>query len=187
MPGNDSGEIVVGSNGSVHVAALGVTAPSNATTSLATGWIDLGFLSDEGATFTDSRTMTPIPVWQSFYPARRIVTERDAMVAFTLRQWNTATIRLAFGGGDFSGTAPNFTYTPPSPDEIDERQLCLTWEDGDRTFRIYFPQGMVTESVATQVVRTGAADLPITFGTTPQAGDDPYLVFAADAAFSGYS
>ncbi len=187
MPGNESGEIVVGANGSVHVAAIGVTGPTNATTSLATGWIDMGFVSENGATFTDSRTVTPIPVWQSFYPARRIITERDAMVAFVLRQWNTATLRLAFGGGDISGTAPNFTYTPPSPDELDERQLCLDWQDGARSFRLYIPKGIVTDNVATNIVRTAAADLPITFGVTPQSGDDPYTIFVADLAFSGYS
>ncbi len=187
MPGNESGEIVVGANGSVFVAALGVAAPTNATTALASGWIDMGFVSENGATFTDSRTVTPIPVWQSFYPPRRIITERDAMVEFVLRQWNTATLRLAFGGGDITGTAPNFTYTPPDPSELDERQMCLDWQDGARSFRLYIGKGMVTDNVATNIVRTAAADLPIVFGVTPDSGDDPYEIFIHDPAFSGYS
>lgn len=186
--GTDSGEIVVGANGAVSVAPLvGASAPTDATSALGSGWVDLGYVSEDGATFTDSRTVTPIPVWQSFYPARRVVTERDATLAFVLRQWNTATIRLAFGGGDISGSAPNFTYTPPEPDELDERQLCLDWQDGDRSFRLYMPKGIVTDNVATNIVRTGPADLPITFGVTPDAGADPYSIFVADAAFSGYS
>ncbi len=185
--GNDAGEIVVGSTGAISVSALGVTAPTNATTALGTGWVELGFLSDAGSTFTYSRTTEPIPVWQSFDPARRIVTGREATLAAVLRQWNTATLRFVYGGGDITGTAPDFTYEPPDAEDLDERQLCLDFVDGDRTFRIYIPKGMVTDNVETNIVRTSAADLPWTFSATPEAGSKPFKIFASDPAFSGYS
>jgi hypothetical protein len=185
--GQDAGEIIVGGDGAVMVAAPGVTAPTNATSSLGTGWVDLGFISDDGFTWNNDRTITPINVWQSPYPARRIVTARDTTVAFALRQWNTASVRFAMGGGDWTGTAPNFEYTPPEADELDERQLCIDFQDGTRSFRLYFPSGIVTESTSASFNRTAAADLPVTFGATPQAGVFAFHFYAADAAFSGYS
>jgi hypothetical protein len=187
MAGQSTSEIVVGSNGDISAAAIGVAAPTNATTALASGWTNMGFLSENGATFTYSRTVEPIPVWQLFDPARRIVTGRDITLAFVMRQWNTATLRLAFGGGDVSGTPPNYVYEPPDPEDLDERQLCLDWVDGDREFRLYISHGMVTDNVETNIVRTAAADLPVTFAATPAAGTKPYKIFASDPAFSGYS
>lgn len=179
---NDSGDIVVAGNGQVHVAVVGSTAPTDADSALSAAWTHLGLISEDGATFTDSKDIENIGAWQSFYPVRRIVTGRDAMVSFVLRQWNEQTVPFALGGGTITGTT-DFTYTPPEPEDIDERAMCVTWQDGDRDFRLYIPKGMVTENVETNLTRTSAADLPITFGATPESGNDPYLLFTNDLTF----
>ena len=150
-------------------------------------WTELGFVSEAGATFNDSKTMADILAWQSFYPVRRIVTARDSTIAFVLRQWNGATIPLALGGGNITDNAGEFTYIPPDPDVVDERSLALEWADGDKHYRLYFPRGMVTEAVSTSLVRTAAADLPITFGVISDGTTDPYTLFTDDTAFAHVS
>jgi hypothetical protein len=179
---NDSGDIVVAANGQVHVGALGATAPTTADDALGAAWTHLGLVSENGATISDSKNIEDIGAWQSFYPVRRIVASREFTIAFVLRQWNEQTVPFAFGGGAITGTT-DFTYTPPAPEDIDERALSVSWQDGDRDFRLYVPKGMVTENVETNLTRTSAADLPITFSVTPEAGDDPYLIFTTDPTF----
>lgn len=179
---NNADQIVVASNGTVYVGETSASAPTDATSSLS-GFTELGFVTEDGVTFTDSKTNEPINVWQSFYPVRRVVTEKEATVTFSLRQWNNTTIPLAFGGGTISGTGP-FTYTPPAPEDLDERSLVVDWQDGEKSYRLYFGKGMVTEAVETNLTRTGSAVLPITFSVTPAAGDDPYLLFVDDDEFS---
>src|SRR3954470_20790486 len=136
----DVDEIVVGANGTVWVAPVGTPAPLTPTATPGAGWVDLGFLSDDGVTATDSKTLQDIPVWQLFYPARKIVTARDFTLKFVLRQWSKETVQFGFGGGDVvEQTAQGYTgvyrYDPPNPEDIDERALMVDWVDGDKHYR----------------------------------------------------
>lgn len=185
---NDADQIVVAANGTVYVAPVGTTAPTAPTGALNAAWKDLGFITEDGATFTDSKTVEDILAWQSFYPVRKIVSAKDASVSFSLRQWNGRTVSLAFGGGntvDLGGG--NFSYVPPAPEVIDERAMLIEWQDGDKNYRLILPKGLVTEAVETNLVRTGSAVLPITFSITPDTGDDPYTFLADDPGWDSLS
>lgn len=182
---NNSDEIVVGANGTVWVAATGSTQPTNPTSTPNASWVDLGYVNEDGATFTDSKDIEDINSWQSFYPTRKIVTGKEATLAFVLQQWNEATVPLAFGGGAVTQPSPGvWRYAPPDPSQIDYRALMLDWQDGSKHYRLIFPKGLVTEAVESQVVRSGAAELPITFAAVPATGDDPYILLTDDIAFS---
>lgn len=182
MPSAD--QIVVGGNGKVYVAPVNTTAPDDATTALGSGWVDLGYLSEDGVTATFAKTTETIRAWQSLYPVRRITTEASATVSFALRQWNSKTVPFALGGGTVSEpVAGEYEFIPADPSDIDERALCVEWQDGTRNYRLYFPKGMVVESVETNITRSSASDLPITFEATPGDGDDAYTLFTDDASF----
>ncbi|MGH2651763.1 MAG: hypothetical protein ACRDHK_11200, partial [Actinomycetota bacterium] len=178
-------QVVVGANGQVWVALDGATAPTDATTdpnTVDSDYANLGFASEEGATFNESKEITDIGAWQSFYPIRKIVTARAIAVSFMLRQWNRDTIEFALGG-DVTGSTGDFEFTPPSPEELDLRALILDWQDGDKNYRLYVPSGIVTGAVETNLVRTGAADLPIEFSAIDPGGADIYTIFTDDPAF----
>jgi hypothetical protein len=180
-------EIVVGANGSLWVAPVGTAAPADEVAVPGAGWVDLGYASEDGVTITDSKTLEKIPVWQLFYAARRIVTERDLALGFVLRQWNAANLKLAFGGGEVTepvADSGSFKYTPPSPETIDERSLMLDWVDGTKHYRLVVVRGMVTDNVETNLVRTAAADLPITFGLNGDDAGDPWYLLTDDPAFA---
>lgn len=180
--------ITIGANGKVRVAPAGTVAPIDFTVPFAAAWVDLGRTDENGATFTDSKTVADIPVWQSLYPARKIITARTFQVAFTLRDWTRASVGLAFGGGTWTvGTGADtgvFEYHPPSPDTVDTRTLAIDWSDGGFHYRIVVTQGMVSGNVATKVVRTAAADLPITFDAIGIDGTDPWSLWTDDPNFT---
>lgn len=185
----DASEILVGANGSIHVAPTGSTLPSDSTTALDAAFVDLGYVNENGAAITDSKTMQSIMVWQSFYPARRIVTARDFTVTFALSQWNGDTLPLAFGGGsitepDPTGAPGEYKFTPPDPETNDERALVLEWQDGTKNYRLVVPVGQVTDAVNTSLVRTDNAELPITFAVNGSDGSDPYNFYTDDPAFA---
>lgn len=184
---NDADQIVVASNGTVYVAATSATAPTTATNSL-TGFTELGFVTEEGVTFTDSKEITDINVWQQFYPARKIVTSKASSVSFQLREWRAHNVQLAFGGGTITGSGSNYTYVPPAAGTIDERSMVIDWQDGSKNYRLYIPRGIVSDAVETNLVRTNSAVLPITFSVTPASDTaDPYKLFTNDPAFADYS
>lgn len=185
--GNTSDEILVGANGTIWVGPTTSVAPDDVSTGMETvdsDWMETGFVDENGVKWTDGKTVVPIPVWQSFYAARRIVSDRASMVVFALRQWSGVTVPLAFGGGTVTDNAGEFTYTPPSPEELDERSLCVEWEDGSKKYRLYFPRGMVTSTTETVLQRQNAANLPITFEGLSDGTADIWSLFTDDPAFA---
>ena len=186
MP-KSSSQIRVGANGTVFVAPVGTVAPTDIATAWAAAWVDLGFTSEEGVTFRDSKTTEKIAVWQMFSAARYIVTDADTNCSFVLRQWSKDTVKLAFGGGTITttvGPPAHYLYTPPAPGTVDERALGIEWIDGTVTYRLVMPKVMVTEGVETNLTRTNASDLPITVGVMGVDGATAWTVRTNDAAFA---
>lgn len=185
MPVNNDA-IVVAATGDVYIAAVGAVAPTSpSATPDPLVWSHTGAINDEGATFADSKTLEPIAIWQSFYPARRVVTEKDASVAFAMREWNAVTIPFAYGGGAITEpTAGVYRYTPPAPETIDERAMLVKWIDGTKHYMLILPRGMVTEAIETALAKAAASDLPITFSINGQDDVDPWYLLTDDPAFA---
>ena len=180
----DTTKVLVGANGKVYVAPTGTAAPTNYTTALNAAFLELGFVSEDGATFTEGKEITDILAWQSFYPIRRLVTARTVEISFALREFGKKTVEFALGG-TVSVNAAEWKYVPPAPEATGEKSFVLEWLDGSKGYRLYIPKGLVTEAVETNLTRTGPADLPITFSAIdPGAGVNIYTLFTTDIAFS---
>jgi hypothetical protein len=187
---NRSDQVVVGASGQVWAGPTNAVAPTQVTTAMQTvdtDWINLGFISEDGATFSEGKDIADIGAWQSFYPIRRVITARTVAVSFALRQWSKFTVEFALGGL-VEVNAAEYLYTPPAPETLSEKSLTLEWADGVKKYRLYIPKGIVSETVETNLTRTAAADLPVTFvATDPGAGVDIYTLFTNDPAFSAAS
>lgn len=170
--GVDASEVVVGANGRVLVAAADDVSesgmPDDVDSELSGDWTEVGYVSEDGITFKAGQTVDDIPAWQSFYPIRKVVTAKTAGCEFVMRQWNAFNLILAFGGGSIDDSTGDSVYIPAAPGELDERAICIEWVDGEDIYRLVFPRGMVTGEVSSNVVRTKAADLPISFEVTPE-------------------
>lgn len=194
---NDAGKIVVGANGTVYVGAATATAPTNATTALpqpaypnaqtSTQWVDLGFVSENGVAVTPSQSIAPIMAWQSAYPVRQIITNRGLELDFVLREFNAVSLPFAFGGGDLVEVADTgkFSYTPPTPEETDPRSLCVDWADGTRHYRLYVPNGQVTDLAQFTLSRTNPAELPVKFVLNHFGTGAPWTLYSDDAGLEG--
>lgn len=162
----DANDVVVGANGRVLTAPTGTALPTTMA-ALNVAFIEVGYVSEDGVTFTDGKDVDDIGAWQSFYPIRKVVTGKTSTVEFVMRQWNESTVKLAFGGGTISRTAGVTTYTPPGPEELNKIATVIEWQDGSSTYRLVLPVGMVTGEVSSNVVRSAAADLPVSIEVTP--------------------
>lgn len=178
--------IVVAANGTVYVAPVGSTQPTNPTSAPAAAWLDLGYVSEDGATFSESKDIEDVLAWQSFYPVRKLITGKEATLAFALREWDERSIPLAFGGGTISQpSAGVWRYEPPLPGTLDLRAMMIDWQDGSKNYRLIIPRGLVVEAVETNLTRSAAADLPITFSAIPSStADDAYILLTDSIAFS---
>lgn len=181
----DVDDILIAGNGKLWVAPVGTAAPADESAAPGANFLDVGFLSEDGATIVDSHDLSIVNVWQLFYPARRHITGRDFTVAVAVRQWDKTTLPLALGGGALTtATAGHFKYVPPAPETVDDRALLLDWADGTRKYRLVVPRCMITENVEIHLSRQDPADLPITFGILGSDGVDPWYLLTNDPALN---
>lgn len=186
MPTKNPDEIVVASNGEIYVAPEDTTLPTNTTTSVNAAFEQVGYTAETGVTLNRSQTVDDIRVWQSRYPARRIVSDEVLSASFAMRQWNRTTTELALGGQVVSLGSGNFKLTPLAADDaIDVRAVVIDWHDGDKDYRLVIPRAVVSETGDIPLLRTGAADLPVTLSIlAEEGGGDPWTIFTNDDAFS---
>lgn len=178
--------ILVGSGGAVYVAPVGTALPTSPTSALNAAFVSVGYISEDGIGLSSSVDVSDIGAFQSLLPVRRVVTGRTFDVSFTMREWTAQNIVLAFGGGEVTEDTGVFTYSPPDTGEaLYERSMVIEWNDGDKDYRIVIERGVVAEAVETNVTRTSAAELPITFSVLGNdAGTDAWYLVTDDPALN---
>lgn len=179
-------EIVVGSNGEIYIADAGATLPTTPTSTPNAAFEQVGYTSEAGVTLNRSQTVEDIRVWQSRYPARRIVSDEVLSAAFAMRQWNRVSTETAFGASVTSLGGGNFKLVPnPADDSLDVKALIIDWHDGDKDYRLVIPRCVVSDNGDITIARTGAADLPVTLSVlAEEGGGDPWVLYTNDDAFS---
>lgn len=180
----DAAEIHVASSGSVNVAVLGTAFPTSPTGALNAAFVDLGYLTEDGVTFTETPNVEDINAWQSADPVRRLVTTRALTAAFSAQQVNQENFVVAFGGGSWSQpSAGVYKYTPPGPtDALAEWEMVIRSQDGSKNNNYNVFRGNITEAVESQMQRTSPQTLPITFSALTPSGGGPAWEFLTDDA-----
>lgn len=177
-------EVVVALDGEIYAAPASTTLPEDLST-LDPGFVDLGYASEDGVTFTVTPEVTDVNAWQSSTPIRRIVTSRALTLAFSAQQWNVNTFAAAYGGGEWSEDSPGvYRYDPPADaDDLASYAVVLDFKDGNKNYRLVVMEANVTEATESNLTRGGAALLPITFSAiTPDNEDRSWYLLSDDPA-----
>jgi hypothetical protein len=175
--------VTVAGTGTVWVAPEGTPMPTDLA-ELTSPWLDLGYVSEDGVTFTLSRDSSDINAWQSSDPVRVLTTAEPKNVAFELLEFDPDSILLALRGGTFSttGVAPDTIalYTPPGAGATDVRALTIDAIDGAEQWRFCIQRAQIQGDVAWQLVRSDAVRLPLEMGVLSAEPWGTILSNAAD-------
>lgn len=185
--GQDTTEVRAGLSGTLYVAAVGATAPTNTTSAWAAGWTDLGLLSEEGPTVQPSMETKDFPAWQEFFPVRTTVTARGMEWTFSLIQKNGTNLKLAFGGGTITDLGNDeYKYEPPATSDVDYRAFGLEVVDGAIIDRYVLERGLVTNIAAVPFRNDELVkfDLTVRAAAAPGADDLPWFLISNDTAMA---
>lgn len=181
----DVDNILIAGTGRLYIAPEGTPMPSHLSASLDADFVDVGYISEDGAKFTDSKTTNDVRPWQSFYPVRVHITERTGTLEVTLMEWKEATLITAFGGGGmtqpFTG---EYRYEPPEPEDLAINALVLDMADGERNFRIGIDRSFVTSNTESTFAKTGPALLPVTFAVLANGESKPWRIDTDDPGWA---
>lgn len=145
----DSGNIwaatVPADGAAVYAAPLGTTLPTSATAALNVGFVDLGWVSEDGVTNSISRDTTKHRAWGGEVVK---VTQDNytETVKLTLLESSSAAMKIVYGdsnvtpGGDYLSLKVEHSRLP-----LGRKSFVIDFIDGDRAGRILIREGQVTE------------------------------------------
>lgn len=108
----DSKNVSVGkpkAGGAVFWAPAGTAAPTNASTALASAFLDVGYISDEGVTVSTSVESTSHNAWGGDEVANDVTTYSET-TAFTLLEVNENAQKLAFGSANVAANLSSVAH-----------------------------------------------------------------------------
>ncbi len=159
----NANESVIAANGAVYIAPEGTTLPGDASTAPDAAFKDLGYISEDGVTFTPAIESDGLKAWQSLQAIRTFLTAYDITAAFTMLQWNQDTLELAFGGGQFTDNGDGtWDYLFPKPEERVPVAMVIDGVDGNRKYRIVLDKVELTDTGDVTFLRSDAAGLEVT-------------------------
>jgi hypothetical protein len=174
-------EVRLAPEGSVWVAPVGTTEPTNTSTAWATvdaDWLDFGYISEDGVSLTPSVDTNSIRAWQSLHDLKRPIVGVEFEVSFVPMQVNQTTVGVYFLGEEDGFTNVGGTTgrleIPNSPG-TQERALGIEWTDDEGDVnRLVIPRAQITDREALQLQRPEA----LTFGVT-------FVALAGPAGYMG--
>lgn len=137
-------EVRVAVSGEVSVGPTATTAPTDATTALAAGFLGLGYISEDGITETPELSIDDITAWQNAKIVRSVVTAAKVTYEFQLIQTSKNVVEAALGV-TVTQSVPMGTYTFDPASTGGRKSWVFNIIDGSQIKRIYLAEGEVTE------------------------------------------
>lgn len=120
-------------------------APTDASTALGVGWIEVGAISAEGITESTSQDRTDVFIWQGNALARKIPGQFTKTFTLAAAETSLFNLGLQFPGSTVTATEDGASVAEKPP-ATDIRGWVLHGTDGaSRAQRVYLPKAEITE------------------------------------------
>jgi hypothetical protein len=167
LTGQRTDQIRVAGRGRVLIAPVGTAGPTDTAGAFSATWVDLGYTSDAGVTFSKKDTFDDVPLWQSMSPGRKIPKSRVVQFKFELAQLNSVTWSLWAGGNAVAANGvivDEYTLDIGTEAVADERALAIEWSDanGAIVYRNIVAKVQVVDSADVMITRTKQVGLGLT-------------------------
>jgi len=158
--------------GAVAVAATSVTAPTDAKSTLGTGWTSGGYVDENGISLQTTRSVTPLKDW-SKAAIKEMLSDFGGSITVNFLQVDQFAAERLFGSSNVTVTAATSSAGEKIKVNIGANlppveSWCFSMKDGDARLRVYVPRGQITE-VAQMDFKP---DTGLVFGGTIQCYDD---------------
>jgi hypothetical protein len=174
--------------GAIHVAPSGTTLPTDATTALDAAFVNLGYVSEEGLTNSNSAAVETIHAW-----GKDIIFSKDGdneTYSWTLLEVLDANVQKFIRGADnvtvAEGGAMSVQVKRPSErSQMEEHAIVVEMILRNRAVRHVIPRGVITELGEVNYTDDDTVGYQVTVTALADAnGNSHYEYTAAPAASS---
>jgi len=157
----------VGYEGDLCVAPVGTTLPVSAVEPLASGFVELGYVTSDGVTLSHDDQSTDLIAWQRGDIVRTLMTEQKLTLQASVMETNDKTVETYFGSYlEVTASGPVLAERAFQPTQV---ILALTVIDGDSVHRMVIPSAELTERGDLVYVTDDSVNYDMTFTIYPDA------------------
>jgi hypothetical protein len=169
----EAANVNVAVTGGVYFAPVATALPADATTALAVGYLEVGYLTEDGITQSVGGASTDIKAWQNSDIVRTLQTEHTLTYALTLLETNPNALELYSGGNYAAGIVEIRAGVLP------HQVYVVDVIDGADHIRIVIPDGQISERGDIVYANASAISYPITITCFPDdTGVKAYVHYA---------
>lgn len=134
-------------DGGIYFAPAGTTVPTDATTSLASAFKNLGYVSEDGVTNSLSKDVTEIKEWGGDTVDTVLTAQNDTFTFKFIESFNVDTLKCIYGTSNVTGSSSTgvISITVNASDAPSGVYVIDMIQRGNRMKRIVIPNGKITE------------------------------------------
>jgi hypothetical protein len=173
-----AGNVIVGKprtgTGGVFAGATSLTLPVNASTALPVGFIELGYVSEDGLTQTIDSETTNITAWGGD-TVKTVKTSHDVTYTLAFIETSEAVLTEVFGS-DNVDTASGVTSVKITSTDLPRRAFVFEMQDSGTDVRVVVPNGQITNLDDISWTDGDPVSYPVTISAYPdEDGVKAYL------------
>jgi len=181
MAAPDGSKVKIAGTGAIWYGPTGTTLPSDSTTALNAGFINIGYVKD-GFTLAQDLKTKEVSAWQNLDIVRLIPTQLSRSAKFSAIESSKTAVQLAWGNSVVTvATSPAYSLTFPASQAAQEFILVLDWSDGTATQRIVFKRAVFKSLPAIKFSRMDEINFEMEIqALVPTDGSYPIAVYGSD-------
>ncbi|MGW2425063.1 phage tail tube protein [Streptomyces sp. NPDC001709] len=168
--------------GAAYVAAPKSKLPTDSTTAWDAAFTDIGWISDDGITESNSTDTTEIKGWQGGQTVRKVISSSEMTFQFTAIETSKTVLELYHKGSKVTTTSGKSVLAIKAPGP-DRRTFGFDVIDGDSHIRIVIPDGEVTETGDITYKSDEAVAYELTVTAYPGADGTVAIKYSDDPAW----
>lgn len=186
----DAARVLVGTadqtnaTGAIFSAPLGTSVPTSATDTLNAAFLDSGYVSEDGLSFTPEISTSDITEWNGSL-VRRIKETFNGTLSWAHLETNEQSLKNAFGDSAVTATAATQTHGNQLAVAIaGDLPAAKAWvfklKDGDNRMLIVVPNGQVTGVEEVSFTSSDAITWGVTLSAYPDSAGNSIYIYTDD-------
>lgn len=165
------------SAGSIYRAPAGTTLPTDATTALASGFVSMGYISEDGVVNNNAITSSDTKAWGGTV-VMSSQTEKTDTFAFTmLETLNVDVLKAVYGSDNVTGTLETGITVKANDTPQESAAWCIEMTANGHIVRIVIPDAKISEIGEISYTDEEANGFAVTLTAVPDSAGQTHYTY----------